>query len=219
VSLYRSPSGVWRSTILDGEPWIEHAFGTAQAQPEFEYLVLQQVHGISMVDAEFHRPGCEGDALVANQPGRFVAVKSADCIPLLVADPECRVVAAVHGGWRGTLAGIAGNVVKELVRRGANPARLVAAAGPCIRACCFEVGPEVSHQFQNWFPERDDLGDRARIDLIEATRRQLLLNGLNSARLDLDGPCTVCGGREFHSWRRDRQTGARMFSAIGLLQA
>lgn len=169
-----------------------------------------------MVEADHHSPGCEGDALVSRRSGQFIAVKSADCIPLLLADPETRTVSAVHGGWRGTQAQIALRVVSELARTGVNPARLVAAAGPCIRACCFEVGPEVAVLFREQFPERDDLHERTQIDLLEATRRQLLRAGLSEDRISLDGPCTVCGGQEFHSWRRDRKTGARMFSAIGL---
>lgn len=215
MSLYRTGSGLWRSPLLEGESWLEHAFGTAQAAPPFPFIVLKQVHGTRVVDAGAHAPDCEGDALVADQPGNFVAVKTADCIPLLLADPVNRIVAAVHGGWRGTLAGIAFTAVSELVRRGADPSLLLAAAGPCIRACCFEVGPEVGVLFRDIFPERTDLTGRAHVDLIEATRRQLGTAGMRPDRIALDGPCTVCGGAEFHSWRRDRQTGARMFSAIG----
>lgn len=215
MSLYRTGSGLWRSPLLEGESWLDHAFGTARVSPPFPYILLKQVHGASVVDASAHEPGCEGDALVAGDPGQFVAVKTADCVPLLLADPGTRLVGAVHGGWRGTQAGIAAAAVAELARRGADPSRLLAAAGPCIRVCCFEVGPEVAVLFRDIFPERSDLSGRTRVDLIEATRRQLTVAGLRPERIALDGPCTVCAGDEFHSWRRDRRTGARMFSAIG----
>jgi YfiH family protein len=215
VSLYRDASGLWKSTLLDGQTWLAHAFGTARATPPYAYLLLKQVHGTTVRHARDHQPDCAGDALIAAEPGQFVAVKSADCIPLLLADPVTRQIAAVHGGWRGTQAGIATAAVQALCAAGAHPEDLLAAAGPCIRVCCFEVDADVAVLFRDIFPERTDLWERTHLDLIEATRRQLSGCGLLAHHLDLDGPCTVCGGREFHSWRRDRQTGARMESAIG----
>lgn len=218
MSLYRASNGCWRSPLLDSETWLDHAFGSAEAHPPFPFLVLKQVHGARIVSDREVTPGCEGDGLLSEEPRSFVAVKTADCIPLLLADPGRRIVAAVHGGWRGTQAGIAAAAVEALAARGADPGRMVAAAGPAIRVCCFEVGPEVGVLFRDIFPERADWSEHTRIDLLEATRRQLTQAGLAADRIALHGPCTVCGGREFHSWRRDRQTGARMFSAIGRLE-
>lgn len=215
MSLFRSLDGLWRSTLLDAQPWLQHAFGTAFVSPRFPYRVLKQVHGTQVVDIEDHRDGLEADALVAPGPGQGIAVKTADCLPLLLADPASRVVAAVHAGWRGSAANIPAAAVGFLTQRyGILPHSLLAAAGPCIRACCFEVGPEVAGQFQKWLPERDDLDGPARIDLVEVTRRQLIGAGLAEENLDLGGPCTCCGDGEFHSWRRHRQTGCRMYSAI-----
>lgn len=157
----------------------------------------------------------EGDGLISTTPGLRIAVKSADCIPLLVADPSTRTVAAVHAGWRGAAARIAVAAVEKMrAATGANPVDLLVAAGAAIRACCFEVGPEVAIQFRHIFPEWDNLSHPSHVDLMETIRRQFAGEGVRAERMDLDGPCTCCGGDEFHSWRRDKRTGARMYASI-----
>jgi YfiH family protein len=220
TTLYRSPDGLWRSPLLDAEPWLEHAFGTALARPGGTWRDLKQVHSALVATCDEWREELEADALIASQPGMGVAVKSADCLPILLADPEHGAVAAIHAGWRGCVAGVAIHAVEKLATLiGSRPERLLAAFGPSIRNCCFEVGPEVAQQFSPWFPERNDLDRRTYIDLPEASRRQLVACGLRAGRIASLAPCTVCGGgladaREFHSWRRDHATGARMHSAI-----
>jgi YfiH family protein len=93
-----------------------------------------------------------GDALLTSEAGILLAVRSADCLPLLLADPCRPVVAAVHMGWRGALAGLAEKTVREMRRAfGSEPARVLAALGPSIRACCYEVGQEVVHAFMERF--------------------------------------------------------------------
>jgi YfiH family protein len=161
-------------------------------------------------------PG-EGDALITARGGVRVAVKTADCIPLLLFDPRQRAVAAVHAGWRGVVANIAGAAVAALgAKYGTRGDDVVAALGPAIGGCCFEVGPEVAEQFRATFPERDDLTGRTKVDLQEAVVRQLVAAGVQKLQIDRGAPCTSCGGREFFSWRRDRVLGERMFAVIGL---
>jgi YfiH family protein len=220
TTLYRSPDGLWRSPLLDAESWLEHAFGTALVRPGGTWRELKQVHSALVATCGEWREGLEADALIASQPGMGIAVKSADCLPILLADPEHGAVAAIHAGWRGCVAAVAIRAVERLETFiGSRPERLFAAFGPSIRSCCFEVGPEVAQQFSPWFPERNDLDRRAYIDLPEASRRQLVSSGLRAERIGNLAPCTVCGGgladpHEFHSWRRDHETGARMHSAI-----
>jgi hypothetical protein len=218
--LYRSPDGLWRSPLLDAEHWLEHAFGTALVRPGGSWLELKQVHSALVATCDEWREGLEADALVATEPGIGIAVKSADCLPILLADPDQHVVAAIHAGWRGCVAGVAVQAVEKMMAlTNSRRSRLIAAFGPSIRACCFEVGPEVARQFSPWFPERSDLDGQTHVDLPEACRRQLAFAGLSAERIGGPAPCTVCGGglaegREFHSWRRDHQTGARMHSVI-----
>lgn len=208
---------MYYSALLAAEPWLEHAFGTAAAAPGNGFLTLRQIHSARVAAAGDCAPGAEADGLVTGRPGQRIAVKTADCVPILIADPEHRAVAALHAGWRGTLAGVAAAGVGALRDHfGSRPDRLRAAFGPSIGPCCFETGGEVSVLFKDVFPERGDLGGRARIDLRAANARILAAAGVPAAQIDADPPCTCCGGTEFFSWRRDRRKGESMFAVIGV---
>lgn len=218
MKLFRSPDGLWHSPLLLSQTWLLHSFGTAAAQPQDGFLVLHQVHGTRLVDASEWHPHLSADALATAQPGVRIAVKTADCVPILFADPVRRVVAAVHAGWRGTASGIAERAVVDMTRRyGCTPADLMAVFGPSIGPCCFEVDPDAGQQFQSIFPERSDLDRRTAIDLREANHRFLIRAGLPMSNIESDAPCTCCGGAEFHSWRRDHIQGQRMFAAIEIV--
>lgn len=218
MKLFRSVSGLWKSPLLLSQTWISHAFGTAVAVPGDGLVVLHQVHGTKIVDASEWHAQLSADALATSQPEVRIAVKTADCVPILLADPVRRVVAAVHAGWRGTASAIASHAVSELGRRyGCKSADLLAALGPSIGPCCFEVDPDAGLRFHAIFPERRDLHQRTTIDLREANRRLLVQAGLVPANVAAEAPCTCCGGKEFYSWRRDRSLGQRMFAAIEIL--
>ena len=218
MSIVRSPRGYYISPLLSRLPWLEHSFGTAIAAPSPGYRLLHQVHSAKVLEARQCGPGVEGDALITQDCGVFVGVKTADCVPLLIADPVHRAVAAVHAGWRGTLAGIAAITIARLAETyGSQPEDLTVAIGPSIGVCCFEVGPEVAIEFGGIFPERGDLLEKTSLDLREANLRQLLKAGVPGSQIDTDPPCTCCGGAEFYSWRRDRIQGQRMFAAIGVI--
>ncbi|MBI5083773.1 MAG: peptidoglycan editing factor PgeF [Acidobacteria bacterium] len=217
MSIVKASPSSFSSTLLSQFDWLHHAFLTAAAQPPPGVFLLHQIHSATVHEA----PGCHtatcGDALVTRQPGVQLGVKTADCLPILIADPVSRCAAAVHAGWRGTLTNIASAAVSRLQSLyGAQPASLHAAFGPSIGPCCFEVGPDVAPRFQSLFPERSDLHQQTHIDLCEANLRQLLAAGLLPAHIDSLPPCTFCGGSEFHSWRRDHHPSARMFSVIAI---
>jgi YfiH family protein len=98
-----------------------------------------------------------GDALLTDQPGILPSVRAADCMPILIADTRRRAIAAVHAGWRGALQRIVEKAVGEMRRAfDSDPADLVAAIGPSIRACCYEVGPEVVDAFRGRFRASED---------------------------------------------------------------
>ena len=154
----------------------------------------------------------EGDALLENTPGSVVAVKTADCLPILLVDERQRAVAAVHAGWRGTVAGIAQRAVEAMrAEFGALPGELHAAIGPGIGKCCYEVGPEVAAQFGQQ--------GRGHVDLAAANRRQLMDAGVTPERIYASNLCTMCRGEEFYSFRRDQEASGRMYSFAGILQA
>ena len=217
---YLDKGHVYRVTELERLPWLDHGFGTRLAgswmpgPPAW----VRQIHSARTVRTD-GALGClgEADSLVGNTAGFYLTIRTADCIPILLVDERQRAIAAVHAGWRGTVQAIAMAGVEALVEGfGSRPGDLMAAIGPGICAGCYEVGPEVAVQFEKWFPERADLASRAKLDLAEANRRQLVLAGLDPARIFSGAPCTFCRPAEFHSWRRDRVKTGRMVSAVAI---
>jgi polyphenol oxidase len=200
----------YRARALVTLDWLEHGFGTRFFHPPEPLATLHQIHSDIAVNADL--PGCpsEGDALLSDSPGRFVGVKTADCLPILLVDERHRAVAAVHAGWRGTVSGVALSTLKAMAARwGTQPGDLHAAIGPGIGKCCFEVGPEVAIQFGEPF-------QRSRIDLEQVNRLQLVEAGLAPDRIYTVGLCTFCHSDEFFSFRRDREKAGRMISVIGV---
>ena len=207
---YRDPQHLYRVSELDSLPWLVHGFGTRLADvPSLvdPLATLKQIHSADCVDAR-GRSGIlgEGDALLESTPGHAVAVKTADCIPILLIDERNPAVAAVHAGWRGTVARIGPKALAAMRDRfGTTPGDVRAAIGPGIGECCYEVGPEVAAHFNR-------VG-RVRIDLAAENRRQLVDAGIPV--VDVAGLCTRCN-QEFHSFRRDQERAGRMYSFAGI---
>ena len=198
-----------------------HGFGTRSSSEwppvDSEVATLRQTHSDTVLTAD--RGGCmgEGDALITDRPGIILAIRTADCLPILIADPSKQAVAAVHAGWRGTVQGIVPKTMRAMQERfGSRPESLVVVVGPGIGGCCFEVGPEVAVQFSKFFPERKDLWGRAKIDLVETVRRQWGRNDGAARQFAAIGLCSMCRADLFHSYRRDREAAGRMVSAIGI---
>ena len=215
------PDNVLRCSALEELAWLQHGFGTrlSLGWPGPSGLTsLQQVHSNHVVATE-HRTGVlgQGDALISRDPGTFITIRTADCLPILIADVRTRAVAAVHAGWKGTVSGICVTTIQTLEREyGSRPEDLRAAIGPGIGPCCFEIGPEVAVQFRKLFPERDDLEQRAKLDLAEANVRQLLRQGLAASGVHAANVCTCCATHVYESYRRDGASAGRMISGIGL---
>jgi YfiH family protein len=213
---YRDSENIYRVTELEAFAWLVHGFGTrlSDIPGAFAHLAtLKQIHSSSCVPAE-GRSGLlgEGDALIEDQPGSVVAVKTADCIPVLLVDERRHAVAAVHAGWRGTAARIAADAVAAMGRRfGTSAEDLHAAIGPGIGECCYEVGAEVAERFGGQ--------GRGHIDLAAANRRQLEQSGVTPRRIYASNLCTMCRGEEFDSFRRDQERAGRMYSFAGIRQA
>lgn len=208
------------------EQGFKHAFperGTGdhdliQALGAARIACAKQVHGARVVDAsnaEFE----EADAVVGRAPpagpGRptlAVGVRVADCVPVLIADVTTGDVVAIHAGWRGVVAGVVRSGLERLGGRAA-----VAAIGPCIGPCCFEVGPDVADAIARACPgvsvvNRTE-GDRLFVDLRLAVRGQLRALDVDDARIDDVPGCTKHEIR-FHSFRRDGANSGRMVAAI-----
>ena len=178
------------------------------------------VHLATRSDADLP-VGCEADGQITSEPGLLLAVQTADCIPVLVADRKRRVVAAFHAGWRGTVQRLVENGIILLRSQfGSQPSDLVAAIGPGIGACCYAVGPELLQEFESQFAYGRELfhpaGPALHLDLVEANRRQLLAAGLALHDIQLTGGCTSCQPDLFFSHRASGGNAGRMMSVIGI---
>lgn len=177
---------------------------------------LKQVHGATVVEAPFEGTP-EADASVAASPGLLLGVETADCLPVLLVDPEGRRVGAVHAGWRGTAAAVAKAAVAALVARGSRPGALLAALGPAIGPCCYEVGEELRRAFGPEGARFFRAGPRGRphLDLRAAVVFQLERAGLGRERIHHVAECTCCDGGRYYSHRRDGAGTGRMISFVG----
>jgi purine-nucleoside/S-methyl-5'-thioadenosine phosphorylase / adenosine deaminase len=202
--------------------WIEAVTGSR----ETPLRTIRQIHsGVSIV-AEASAPETipEADGIMTGQQGILLGVMTADCIPVLVADPIHRAVAAFHAGWRGTAARIVEHGVARMTAEfGSDPAQLVAAVGPGIGLCCYTVGGEVEAQFEAQFRYGPELflkgNESSRLDLIEANRRQLLASGLSEDAVAVVGGCTSCRPWYFYSHRASGGHAGRMMASIGIRPA
>jgi hypothetical protein len=189
---------------------------------------LSQIHSDTCHIIEEFRPASEpplrGDALIS--AGLPVAVRVADCFPVLLADPFSGCVAAVHSGWRGTLAGILAKTIRGMSDRfGTKPSRLLVALGPAIRSCCYEVGSDLAASFSRVYPDVPLLRSHAVhpaksfLDLRAALGSQLeALKVPASQVFDLD-VCTACRTDIFYSYRREGENAGRLMAVIGMDRA
>ena len=147
------------------------------------------------------------DAMVTDRPGWCLSVIVADCVPILMFEPEKKVVAAVHAGWRGTVKRILQKTVELMIGQyGVSADKIIAGIGPSIGPCCYEVGPEVASEVRDSQSGPESLlivgdSDRFLLDLWEANRRQLLEAGVHGDNIELSGLCTSCNHDRFYSYR------------------
>jgi len=176
----------------------------------------RQVHGVDCLDADAATTALVGtaDALYTRARGRPLAVFTADCVPLIVADPDHPVLGLAHAGWRGTVRGIAGRLVATLTARaGVRPGRLRAAIGPSIGPCCYEVDEPVLGPLRAAYPDawaawtRPTAPGKWHLDLWAANAAQLEAAGVPPAAIARPGLCTSCRRDLFFSYRREGMAG------------
>lgn len=186
-----------------------------------EAVQVHQVHGDGVLvvepgtPARADGPETKADAIVTADPARLLAVRVADCAPVLVTSLDARHVAAIHAGWRGAIAGVAPRAVEAMRRLGARG--LAAAVGPCLAADAFEVGPEVAEQFEAAFGRDSPVivrgQGRPHIDLKLALAIQLRAAGVD--QIDVLPHCSFRDANLFFSHRRERGVTGRMVGVIG----
>ena len=208
---------------------------------------VRQIHSaiIHRIDAEPDH-ALAGDGIITKTPGIVLAIKTADCVPVLVADVKRRVVGAFHAGWRGTAARVVEKGVGEMRRQfGSKPSDLRAAIGPSIRKCCYSVGDEARAEFESQFtyadelfeevfdsnaihirypmlflnqraPGHGDMGPEIHLDLVAANQHQLKDAGLSEESISVVDGCTACNTKRFFSHRAEFGKTGRMMSVIGI---
>jgi YfiH family protein len=236
-----------RQTVIRNRQLLAEAITGDPATP---LVTLRQIHSTLMLTAAApdaaREKACKGDGLMTIEPGVLLAVQTADCIPVLVADRKRRAVAAFHAGWRGTESRIVeAGIGRMRLVFGSRPEDLIAAIGPGIGPCCYAVGEEIMARFESQFsywetlfhevydadpvrqkypmlfltqraPGHSSIGPSLHLDLVEANRRQLLAAGLNPRAIKLLGGCTHCQPELFFSHRASQGRAGRMLSVIGI---
>ncbi len=224
------------TSVLLENAGILHAFlvdSSAHGLPPAwrDVRMATQVHGADTCIAHAtDAPGIapdKADAIIARQSGLRVGVRTADCVPVLLANSRAGAVAAVHAGWRGVVAGVIDAAWDAM--GGAD----IAAVGPHIQSCCFETSDDIAHQIANascegalvmrHAPDRSGADgetrtEKAMVDLGVAVRAQLQRRGLDTTRIEALGHCTKCDTR-FPSYRRSGANAGRMISAIAAFPA
>lgn len=222
-------------------------FVKALGHPELPLITLRQIHSdIAHVISAPPADAPKGDALATSAPGVLLTVQTADCIPILLVDPRHRAVAAIHSGWRGTVARIAAKTLGRMqMEFSTKPADVLAAIGPGIGQCCYEVGPDVVREFaaqfgnaKSWFegpfdalasgedpnplpwltmmpPGHEPPPPRCQLDLKAANAALLTDAGLSPKNIFVSELCTFCRADLFFSYRCEHPTG-RLLSAIGI---
>ncbi len=219
-------------------------FQSALGADDLTLVTLRQIHSdvVQLFEAPPAEP-CRGDASATNRASLLLAVQTADCVPILLVDPKKRAIAAVHAGWRGTLQRIVTKTIGTMhMQFGTKPADLLAAIGPSIGGCCYEVGTEVAVEFKSQFPNASDWFDELRtgdepnplqwlnmappghqpspknvlLDLRKANRAQLLDAGLRPQNIIVSDLCTVCRSDLLFSYRKEGAKSGRQMSVIGI---
>lgn len=221
--------------------------GVAKSRKTWPLVSLRQIHSdlIHYVDRPPERPPA-GDGLITDTPGLLLAVQAADCLPVIVVDRKRRAVGVFHAGWRGTVQRIVEKGVGEMRKRFASdPRNLVAAIGPGVQACCYEVGEEVRTRFEAQFaygaslfrevkqsdpvrekypllfltaraPGHSQLPVKIFLDLVEANRRQLLDAGVPMNNITASALCTACHPELLFSFRADKGVTGRQMAVAGI---
>jgi YfiH family protein len=219
-------------------------FHAALGADDLTLVSLHQIHS-DVVRCIHSAPAkqSKGDALATNRAGLLLGVRTADCSPVLVVDPKKRVVAAIHAGWRGTLARIVTKTIGQMqMEFGSRPQDLLAAIGPTIGGCCYEVGTEVASAFAAKFPNAGEFFDELRtgdepnplqwlnmmppghqpppnkvlLDLKKANRAQLLETGVCDENIFVTDLCTSCDVNRLFSYRKEGGSSGRLMGVIAI---
>lgn len=192
--------------------------------PGRRFVSVLQVHGDGICQVD--EPGEKGwskrdesvraDALLTDRPGVVLTILTADCVPILLYDPVRRVVGAVHAGWKGSRLGIVVRTVERMREAyGSRAEDILAAVGPAIGGCCYEVGPEVAAGFREYAEAvTAGEGENPHLDLKRVNRLQLMEAGVAPEHIEVSPVCTSCESERFFSYRKEGGCDGRFMSCI-----
>lgn len=176
----------------------------------------KQVHGNEVLKVNIGGYQEGFDALISNQEDVLLAVTIADCVPILVYDPENKAMAAIHSGWKGTVKNIIGNTLSAMQSEfGSRPEAMMAFIGACISKDHYEVGEEVIRNFDNRFYVSGIKEGKYYLDLKAACLSQLLGFGLAHQHVEVSALCTYGDNHLFYSHRKEMGKTGRMLAVIG----
>lgn len=187
-----------------------------------QFVGAEQVHGNGIAQVDQLQPEVHAvDGLVTGKSGLVLGVKTADCVPLLLADPDAHIVAAVHAGWRGTIAEIAMKAVDAMVAQGAKPGAIRVSIGPHIGVCCYSVSADRAARFIEYFGDQSGIvtktSDTWHLDLGKANAYMLTKTGVHPENIEVNELCTSCQSDKFYSYRKHKDNGfGEMVSFIGV---
>jgi len=195
-----------------------HRIVKSAALPSLPHQAIQ-VHqtGILWCNGSGHMHQHQADILISSQANTAIAVRVADCLPILLADPETGMIAAVHAGWRGTAAGIIKHAIKAMHQHGVKRENLLASLGPCIGPCCFAIGHETAIALKQSTEGAANCISRTsetHADLLEINRLQLIESGLAVTHIEAVRACTACDPDRFFSFRRDGKASGRHLAVV-----
>lgn len=245
-----------RTTVERNRELFLKELDVANGHKSWPLISLRQIHSdlIFHVDREADRDRIDGmpeqllagDGIITDTPGLLVTVQTADCLPVILVDRKRRAVGVFHAGWRGTVKRIVEKGVGEMRKHfKSDPRNIIAAIGPGIRGCCYDVGEEVRTKFEAQFayasslfreikesdpvrekypllfltaraPGHSELPVKLFLDLVEANRRQLLDAGVLARNIDTTSPCTACHTELLFSFRAEKGVTGRMMAAAGI---
>jgi polyphenol oxidase len=221
--------------------------GAAKGRKRWPLVTPRQIHS-DLIHRVHGAPEelLVADGVVTDTPGVVAAIQTADCLPVILADKKRHAVGVFHAGWRGTVKRVVEKGVGEMRKHfGSDPRDLVAAIGPGIQGCCYDVGEEVRTNFASQFaygeklfrevkesdpvrekypllfltaraPGHSELPVKLFLDLVEANRRQLLDAGVLPRNIDVSALCTACHPDLLFSYRAERGVTGRMMAAVGI---
>jgi polyphenol oxidase len=188
---------------------------------DINITIMEQIHGANVIytsGSVLPVKACDG--LITDNKGIFLGVKTADCMPILIADLTKKIVGVIHSGWKGLLNGIMDNTILQMISLGSNPNNIISVIGPHIGSCCYEIDEKRMEAFYKRFGNEcaiKSVDGKLFLDLAITAKNNLVFLGLQDKNIEIVQICTCCNSL-FPSYRRDGVKGGRMLSIIGLTE-